>query len=105
MPKAYNAELNTGLKTKDAKSGQNVYKEVMGKMRWRYLLYIVVGTVLHALAWYYVTAFCSVYISSSISWICGGFISLIIKLFITQMLLPLIHTVIRAICVRFPNRL
>jgi hypothetical protein len=104
MPLKYRNELNESLRSKDPDVANQGYSRVHSAMLLRYILYIVFGVFLHLLAWYYVTVFCGVYISSSISWICGGFISLIIKIFITQLLLPLIHTLVRSLCLLCPNR-
>jgi hypothetical protein len=104
IPAAYKSELNESFKSKDPQIVGNSYGKLHFAMLVRYLLYVIFGFLLHLLAWYYVTVFCGVYISSSVSWICGGFISLIIKLFITQMALPLVHTCVRALCLLCPNR-
>jgi hypothetical protein len=104
IPVAYKNELNDSFKTKDAAIVNDCYHKLHMSMSTRYILYVILGVFLHLLAWYYVTVFCGVYISSSISWVCGGFISLIIKLFITAMILPLVHTCVRALCLLWPNR-
>jgi hypothetical protein len=67
------------------------------KMRWRYFIVIILSLLIHMFAWYYVTVFCSIYTKSSVSWVCGGLISLIIKMLIIQPVIPLILVLFRAI--------
>jgi hypothetical protein len=53
------------------------------------------GIILHLICWYYVTAFCAVYVNSSQNWIYGGVLSLIIDWCIVQPCKFLIHLFIR----------
>ena len=64
-------------------------------MRLRYFVLLTATFCFHIIAWYYVTAFCSVYITSGTTWIYGGIISLLIG-YITELLFFMCHIIIRA---------
>ena len=96
----YNGSL-IGQDIKEVKKGQ---EELYTKMRWRHLAFLTFSFILHMFSWYYVTVFCGVYIKSSVSWVCGGILSMMINIVIVQFSLPLIHTLMRTLARRFPKR-
>lgn len=77
---------------------------ILKKKKWRYLFALTFALVCHFVAWYYVTVFCSVYTKSSVSWICGGLISLVIKYFIVQPTIPLIKGLFRWMTYRYKKK-
>jgi hypothetical protein len=95
--------FNESLKKNDLESIKTAKNHLYSNMMMRYVLFVVLSFVLHMFCWYYVTAFCGVYIKSSVSWVCGGILSLIINLVIVQFSLPLIHTIARTLARRFPK--
>lgn len=72
------------------------------RMKTRFVIVIIVAISLHLTAWYYVTAFCAIYTKSSVSWINGGFTSLIISIMVVQTVKPIVHVIIRFFAKKFP---
>jgi len=69
---------------------------IQKNMRWRHIIVYALSFLIHIFAWYYVVVFCSVYTKSSVSWVCGGIISMVIKLFIIQPIIPLVLSLFRS---------
>ena len=74
------------------------------KMKWRHLTVIFLSFLIHMFAWYYVTVFCSIYTKSSVSWVCGGIISLILKMIIIQPIIPLVLALFRTIHLKWKTK-
>lgn len=74
------------------------------KMKWIYLIVVFVSFLIHIFAWYYVTVFCSIYTKSSVSWVCGGIISLVIKMMIIQPIIPLVLALFRIIYYKWKTK-
>lgn len=70
-------------------------------MKFRYCFVIITSILIHLFSWYYVTAFCGVYIKSSISWIYGGVLSTLINFLFVQTAKPLIHLILRFLAKKF----
>lgn len=104
IPKSIYKEYNLGLLEYDQEKADQAISTLYKKMMWRYALYTIIAILIHFWAWYYVTCFCGVYIKSSINWLYGGIITLVIKFLISQPILPLIRTIIRAITHRYSNK-
>ena len=100
-PSIYN-EYNRMILTKEYKDIDKNF--ILKKKKWRYLLVFIFAFCFHFIAWYYVTVFCSVYTKSSVSWICGGIISLIIKFFIIQPLIPLFKAIFRWMTYKYQKK-
>jgi len=94
-------KFNHALLTVEADKVEEANNILWRHMKWRYAAFFVLGLLLHLLAWYYVTVFCGVYIKSSVSWVCGGIISLIIKYIIVQPLLPFVLALLRLLAIKF----
>ena len=77
---------------------------IIKKKKWRYLLALLIALIFHFFAWYYVTVFCSVYTKSSVSWVCGGIISLIIKYLFFQPLIPLFKAFYRWMTYKYQKK-
>ena len=105
LPKSIFDQLNKSLVTMDISNIEYAYEKTKRSMFVRYVIFLTISLLLHMLSWYYVTVFCGVYVSSSISWVCGGILTAIIKICFTQVLMPLIHAVVRLIAQKFPNKL
>ena len=104
VPQDVYRDYNEGLLDRDPQSANIHCKNFYKSMLWRYTVYIILVLIFHLLSWYYVTAFCGVYIKSSINWFIGGIISLLIQFIISQPLLPLIRTTIRALAKKYQNK-
>jgi hypothetical protein len=61
----------------------------------RYTLYYIVTTIFNIIFWYYVVAFCGVYITSSSGWIYGSFSGIILNWFFISILIPIVRTSLR----------
>jgi hypothetical protein len=64
-------------------------------MKIRYSLYFVITSFFNILFWYYVIAFCGVYVTSSSGWIYGSFTGIILDWFFISILIPLVRTFLR----------
>jgi len=67
------------------------------QMMSRYVIYGVFACLIYIFSWYYISVFCHIYKSSTIEWIKGFFISLIIDFVIVALLFPLIMAIVREI--------
>ncbi len=74
------------------------------KMKWRYLFFVMLSLIIHLFAWYYVTIFCSVYTKSSVSWVCGGIISVVIKMGFVQPVIPIILGLFRKLYFKYQKQ-
>lgn len=101
VPKSIYNEYNLMILNKDTKEIDHSF--IVRKMRIRYIIVIFFSLVFHLIAWYYVIVFCSVYTKSSVSWVCGGIISIIIKMLIIQPIIPLFLALFRAIYFKYPK--
>jgi hypothetical protein len=58
---------------------------------------MVLTTLINILSWYYVIAFCGIYVTSSIGWIFGSFSGIILDWVALSTAIPLFRAFIRVI--------
>jgi hypothetical protein len=103
IPNEVYEKFNNGLLTVDLDKIELAVMRLNESMRIKHYLYIFIAFILHMFSWYYVTAFCGVYTMSSVSWVCGGILSIIINLFFVQILIPLVHVGFRTLAKTYPE--
>ena len=73
-------------------------------MKIRYILWIVIFSTVHFVCWYFVTAFCAVFIHSNKEWLVGSIVSVIIDVFLMKPIFSISRTLLRLLAIEFPNR-
>ncbi len=101
-PESVYNDYNRMILTKDYKDIDQMF--IIKRKKWNYIAVIIFALILHFTAWYYVTIFCSIYTKSSVSWICGGIISMIINYFIVQPLIPFLKAIFRWMTYKFQKK-
>jgi hypothetical protein len=101
-PESVYNEYNRMILTKDFKNIDHFF--IFKKKKWNYIIIIIFSAVLHLASWYYVTVFCSIYTKSSVSWVCGGIISMIINYLIIQPLTPFLKAIYRWMTYKYQKR-
>ena len=71
----------------------------MKQMKCRYIIFFSVGLVIQSFLFVFVTCFCGVFTRSQISWIQGGVISMVLRLFALQIVIPILQTANRFLAV------
>ena len=70
-------------------------------MRWRYISFSLLITLIHIFCWLFVMNFCAVYVNSNKEWVIGSIISLSIQLFAIKIIGCLILSSFRTLAKRF----
>ena len=73
-------------------------------MKIRYLVWITTILIIHFTNWYFVMAFCSVYINSNKGWLLGSLISIGIDVILIKPVISFIKTLVRLIAKTYPNK-
>ena len=73
-------------------------------MKIRYLVWIITIVFIHFTNWYFVMAFCSVYINSNKGWLLGSIISIGIDVILIKPIISLIKTLVRLFAKKYPNK-
>ena len=72
-------------------------------MRIRYIIFVILSSLINFFSWYYVVVFCSVYVSSSVGWIQGGVQGLLIDWLGLSLAIPLVKAVNRVLVRNYPK--
>jgi hypothetical protein len=99
--KEHSAEV---LKTRDEakilKALYNLFltfrKHFHQKMKPRYIIFIATTFIINATFWYYIIAFCAVYIKTSVGWIYACLINIIFSWFFLQFANPVTGALVRS---------
>jgi hypothetical protein len=65
-------------------------------MKPRYVIFIVTTIVINTTFWYYIMAFCAVYIKTSVGWIYASLINVIFSWFFLQFANPMTAALVRS---------
>jgi hypothetical protein len=70
-------------------------------MRCRYVVFFMLTFCLNTGFWYYIIAFCAVYVTTSLAWVYSGILNIIIGYGVVQFLDPLTKTIVRSLALRY----
>lgn len=73
-------------------------------MKCRYITYTSIITIIHLICWYFVMAFCSVYINSNVGWVYGALISFTLEVFVMRPGLCVMKGLLRWLVQKYPNK-
>jgi hypothetical protein len=68
-----------------------------------YVAISVICVSTYLLCWYYVMAFCAVYMQSSVNWIYGSLTSLIMDVFVTSNTMIIVQSIVREFAKKYPK--
>ena len=83
-------------KEKDHKKFLRESNKIISSMKKKLITFVIIGTVLIAFFWYYISAFCDVYQKTQIPWLVGSLITFVFCI-VMQSILALIITLFRYI--------
>jgi hypothetical protein len=72
-------------------------------MKCKYVTLFVITFLLNMMFWYYISAFCSVYVKSSLGWVYSGILNIALSYGFIQFLNPITKACCRVLVVRFNN--
>ena len=73
-------------------------------MRLKYLLWLIIITLIHFTNWYFVMSFCAIYINSNKGWLIGSFISIGIDIILIKPVISTIKTLVRLLAKSYQNK-
>lgn len=73
-------------------------------MRCRYISYTISIVIIHLTCWYFVMAFCSVYINSNTGWLYGALISFVLETLVIWPAISLLKASFRFLIRKYPKK-
>jgi hypothetical protein len=70
----------------------------------KYIIFYSLVFLIGLFMWYFVTCFCAVYPNSAINWFVGGIISIVLNLFMFEIVVPFIQAGVRYIAIRCKSK-
>jgi hypothetical protein len=66
-------------------------------MKCKYVTYLIISIGMNLFFWYYIMAFCAVYVTTSVGWLYSAMLEIIITFLVIQILDPLTKSICRSI--------
>jgi len=101
IPREFAHDLNNSFKKHNIEEMKIAYEIYKRRMRWRYILYMILTLLIEGLIIYFLVIFCNIYSTVSIYWFQNSMVSIILGLLILEFVIPLMATIIRTIILNF----
>jgi len=97
-PKSVENELSESLKVGDKELVKKAHEQLKDQMMLKYILFVVITTLLNIFIWFFTISFCGIYVTSANGWVVGTFVGLCILDWIFLSIgIPLIRATLRVL--------
>lgn len=97
-PKSVEKEVSDALKTGDLAIIRKANEYCKAKMNLKYLLFVLITSLLNIFIWFFTISFCGIYVTSANGWVVGTFVGLCILDWIFLSIgIPLIRATLRVL--------